>query len=131
MRYTSAASAAPPKDTPSSSAKEGTLRSMSLAPVPAPMVVAACAAAGALRPESRRRPRPGPGEILLRLRTGGVCGTDLWKLRHGAAAAGSVLGHEVVGSVAELGAGVAGLRPGDRLFVPHHVACGRCEFCRA
>jgi L-iditol 2-dehydrogenase len=104
---------------------------MTLAPVPAPMLVAACAAAGALRPESRRRPGPGPGEILLRLHRAGLCGTDLWKLRHGAAAAGSVLGHEVVGSVVELGAGVAGLQPGDRLFVPHHVACGHCDLCRA
>ena len=104
---------------------------MIVAPVPAPMLVAACAAAGALRPESRRRPVPGPGEILLRLHRAGLCGTDLWKLRHGAAAAGSVLGHEVVGAVAELGAGVAGLQPGDRLFVPHHVACGRCDVCRA
>jgi L-iditol 2-dehydrogenase len=72
----------------------------------------------------------GRGEILLALRCCGLCGTDLWKLDHGGAAAGSVLGHEVVGTVVEVGPGVLGFRFGDRVAAPHHVACGECDACR-
>jgi L-iditol 2-dehydrogenase len=68
--------------------------------------------------------------MLLRLRCAGLCGTDLYKLRHGTAADGAVLGHEIVGAVAALGAGVRGFAPGDRVAVPHHVACGECALCR-
>jgi L-iditol 2-dehydrogenase len=94
------------------------------------MTVAACAGDGSVRIETRPRPVPGRGEMLLRLRAAGLCGTDLYKLRHATAAAGTVLGHEVVGSVAALGAGVAGFAVGDRVAVPHHVACGECDACR-
>jgi L-iditol 2-dehydrogenase len=94
------------------------------------MTVAACAAGGAVRLEPRPRPEPGPGEMLLRLRYAGLCGTDLFKLAHGTAPEGSVLGHEVVGTVETLGEGASGFAPGDRVVVPHHVACGECAFCR-
>lgn len=94
------------------------------------MTVAACAADGSVRIETRPRPTPGPGEMLLRLRAAGLCGTDLFKLRHAAVPAGTVLGHEVVGSVAALGERVAGFALGDRVAVPHHVACGECDVCR-
>lgn len=92
--------------------------------------VAACATAGEVRIETRPRPAPGPGEMLLRLRCAGLCGTDLFKLRHGTAPAGTVLGHEIVGTVAALGEGVAGFALGDRVAVPHHAACGECALCR-
>jgi L-iditol 2-dehydrogenase len=94
------------------------------------MTVAACAEAGTVRIESRPRPAPGAGEMLLRLRCAGLCGTDLFKLSHRTAAAGAVLGHEVVGTVAALGEGVRGFALGDRVAVPHHVACGECALCR-
>ncbi len=90
----------------------------------------AVGAGGSVRLESRPRPEPGPGEMLLRLRCAGLCGTDLFKLRHATAPQGSVLGHEVVGSVETLGAGVAGFAPGDRVAVAHHAACGTCDVCR-
>ncbi|MEO6195174.1 MAG: alcohol dehydrogenase catalytic domain-containing protein [Thermoanaerobaculia bacterium] len=102
----------------------------------AAMTVAACAGEGAVRIERRPRPAPGPGEMLLRLRCAGLCGTDLFKLgdpahgTQGTAAAGAVLGHEIVGTVAVLGAGVQGFAPGDRVAVPHHAACGECALCR-
>jgi len=99
-------------------------------PSTAAMTVAACAEGGAVRIEVRPRPTPGPGEMVLRLRVAGLCGTDLFKLRHATVPAGTVLGHEVVGSVAALGVGVAGFALGDRVAVPHHVACGECDFCR-
>jgi L-iditol 2-dehydrogenase len=101
-----------------------------LASPPLEMTVAACAEAGTVRIESRPRPAPGAGEMLLRLRCAGLCGSDLFKLRHGTAAAGAVLGHEVVGTVAALGEGVRGFVVGDRVAVPHHVACGECALCR-
>jgi len=93
------------------------------------MKVAACAAGGAVRLETRPRPRPGPGEMLLRLRYAGLCGTDLFKLSQGTAPEGSVLGHEVVGTVEALGEGAIGFAIGDRVVVPHHAACGECAFC--
>ena len=92
--------------------------------------VVACAGAGAVRLETRPRPRPGPGELLLALRCAGLCGTDLWKLGSGSAPPGTVLGHEIVGEVAELGRGAAGFAEGDRVVTPHHVACGECALCR-
>ena len=94
------------------------------------MTVAACTGDGGVRIESRPRPTAGPGEMVLRLRVAGLCGTDLFKLQHCTAPDGMVLGHEVVGSVAALGEGVAGFALGDRVAVPHHVACGECDFCR-
>ena len=97
---------------------------------PLEMTVAACAEGGAVRIETRPRPVPGAGEMLLRLRCAGLCGTDLFKLSHGTAADGAVLGHEIVGTVAALGEGVRGFAPGDRVAVPHHVACGECALCR-
>jgi L-iditol 2-dehydrogenase len=92
--------------------------------------VAACAGGGRVRLETRPMPRPGPGALRLRLRQAGLCGTDLYKLSHGTAAPGTVLGHEVVGTVEALGAGVTGFAVGDRVVVPHHVACGECALCR-
>jgi len=92
----------------------------------------AAASGGRLRVESRPRPEPGAGELLLRLSCCGFCGTDLFKLDHpepGRAVEGAVLGHEVVGVVEELGPGTVGFAAGDRVAVPHHVACGACDLC--
>jgi L-iditol 2-dehydrogenase len=74
------------------------------------------------------RPEPAEGEILLRLRVCGLCGTDLFKLASGGAPHGAVLGHEVAG-VVERAPGLP-FEPGERIAVPHHMACGRCAFCR-
>ncbi|HVG09703.1 MAG TPA: alcohol dehydrogenase catalytic domain-containing protein [Thermoanaerobaculia bacterium] len=89
-----------------------------------------CAERGAVFVENRPQPKPGPGELVLRLRYAGLCGTDLFKLRQATAAPGSVLGHEVVGTVEALGQDTVGFEPGDRVVVPHHVACGTCDLCR-
>jgi L-iditol 2-dehydrogenase len=94
------------------------------------MTVVACAGGGAVRLETRPQPWPGPGELRLRLRRAGLCGTDLFKLRQDTAAPGTVLGHEVVGTVEAVGDGAVGFAPGDRVVVPHHVACGACALCR-
>src|SRR5687767_11958125 len=91
--------------------------------------VVACLRGGATSLEQRSAPAPGPGEMLLRMRVAGFCGTDLFKLATDGAAAGTVLGHELVGTVIALGAGVTRFREGDRIVVPHHVPCGACVLC--
>lgn len=78
--------------------------------------------------EERPEPVAGTGEVTVRLAACGVCGTDLEKLRGNYRSAG-ILGHEPVGRVAAVGAGVEGLAEGDRVFVHHHVPCYACEVC--
>src|SRR5439155_9693549 len=70
-----------------------------------------------------------PGEILLRTAACGICSGDLmpWYL---AKKVGTVLGHEVVGWAAEVGCGVAHIRPGDLVFAHHHAPCLQCDDCR-
>src|SRR6266849_127386 len=86
-----------------------------------------------LRPVELPRPEPGPGQVLLSVHACGVCRTDLH------VADGDlpnpklplILGHEIVGTVAALGPGVAQLRAGDRVGVPWlGWTCGECPFCR-
>ena len=87
-------------------------------------LVVACLGGDGTALEQRPVPRPGAGEMLLRLRVVGFCGTDLFKLDSGLARAGAVLGHELVGEVIALGPGAVKFHVGDRVTVPHHVACG-------
>ena len=76
------------------------------------------------------RPVPGSGEIVVAMKAVGICGSDTtpWYV---ASKAPVVLGHEPAGVVAEVGALVGAFRPGDRVVVHHHAACGTCRFCRA
>ena len=87
-----------------------------------------------LQAERRPLPPPGPGEVRLRVRVCAVCRTDL-HLQDGdlpMARWPVVPGHEVVGSVEALGAGVTTLRVGQRVGVPWlGGACGRCRYCLA
>ena len=83
---------------------------------------------GAVVLEERPEPSPGPGEVTVTLAACGVCGTDLEKLRGNYRTAG-ILGHEPVGRIARVGAGVRDLAVGDRVFVHHHVPCYQCEVC--
>ena len=92
--------------------------------------VVACLGGDKTALEQRPAPMPDAGEILLALRVVGFCGTDLFKLTTGSAVAGAVLGHEVVGEAIALGRGVDKFSLGDRIVVPHHVACGECLLCR-
>lgn len=76
-------------------------------------------------------PEPGPGEVLLRVLVAGVCGTDL-HIHEGEFGPTYPLtpGHEVVGEVAALGAGVEGLPIGTRVAFDNTASCGRCIECR-
>jgi len=76
-------------------------------------------------------PRPEAGEVLIQVIQTGICGTDL-HIHEGDFYAEFPLvpGHEVVGTVAELGAGVAQFTLGDRVSVNPNMNCGNCHACR-
>ncbi|MGD2141982.1 MAG: alcohol dehydrogenase catalytic domain-containing protein [Candidatus Bathyarchaeota archaeon] len=81
-----------------------------------------------IRVEEMPVPKIGSGELLLKISLCGICGSDVmewYRIKN----APRVLGHEAVGVVAEVGAGVRGLKEGDRVFVSHHVPCGECHRC--
>jgi L-iditol 2-dehydrogenase len=97
------------------------------------MKVLAYRGPGSLVLEERPRPEPGPGEALLAVEACSICGTDLriaaGSHRAYADALGRVPGHEVVGTVAEVGAG-AGVGTGERVFVAPNYGCLHCRACR-
>lgn len=70
------------------------------------------------------------GELLVRVHTCGVCGTDLKKIHLGLVEPPRVFGHETAGTVAAVGAGETEWRVGERVVVHHHVPCGDCFYCR-
>jgi L-iditol 2-dehydrogenase len=75
-------------------------------------------------------PKIGPKEMLVRVHSCGVCGTDLKKISTGSHSAPRIFGHETSGMVAAVGAGVREYRPGDRVVVFHHIPCRECFYCR-
>jgi threonine dehydrogenase-like Zn-dependent dehydrogenase len=80
--------------------------------------------------EEVERPRPGPGEALLRVTLTTICGTDLHIVRgEYPVRSGLTIGHEPVGVIEELGAGVTGYRPGQRVLVGAITPCGQCRGC--
>ncbi|WP_369069852.1 alcohol dehydrogenase catalytic domain-containing protein [Kineococcus terrestris] len=83
--------------------------------------------------QERPRPGAGPGQVLVEVRAGAVCGTDLW-MAHGDLSYRPfplVLGHEGVGEVVAVGAGVTSRAVGDRVGMPMvQRGCGTCAFCR-
>lgn len=97
-----------------------------------------------VRVEEVPTPEPGPGEVLLDVRWGGICGTDVEEYLDGPLViptdepnpvtgrrAPIILGHEFGGTVRSLGAGVGGLAPGDPVAVEVCLSCGDCVFCRS
>lgn len=83
---------------------------------------------GGLEVVEIEKPSPRDGEILVRMVACGICGTDLEKIKGGTETP-PVLGHEVVGIIESLGPGVEGYSPGSRVFVHHHISCGKCWYC--
>ena len=75
-------------------------------------------------------PKIGAGELLIRIDTCGICGTDLKKIHSGSHTAPRVFGHEMAGTVAAVGAGVSNFTVGERVMAFHHIPCGTCFFCR-
>ena len=75
-------------------------------------------------------PKIGAGELLVRVHTCGICGTDLKKISTGSHSAPRIFGHETAGVVAAVGEGVNQFHPGDRVIVFHHIPCGECYYCQ-
>ncbi len=83
-----------------------------------------------VRTETIAVPDIGAGEVLVRIDTCGICGTDLKKIHTGSHAAPRVFGHEMAGTIAAVGAAVRGFGVGDRVMAFHHIPCGHCFYCR-
>ncbi|HEY3278030.1 MAG TPA: zinc-dependent alcohol dehydrogenase [Syntrophorhabdaceae bacterium] len=73
-----------------------------------------------------------PTDAIVRLTASAICGTDLHMIRGtmGHMRPGTILGHEGVGTVEEVGSAVRNLRIGDRVIIPSTIACGYCSYCR-
>jgi alcohol dehydrogenase len=73
-----------------------------------------------------------PTDIVVRIDSSTICGTDLHILKGDVpeTTPGTVLGHEAVGTVQEIGAGVSTVAPGDRVLISCVTSCGRCRFCK-
>src|SRR5881409_1331201 len=74
-----------------------------------------------VRLETVAVPEIAPGEILVKVHTCGICGTDLKKIATGSHSAPRIFGHETSGVIAAVGDGVCGFQPGDRVVVFHHI----------
>ncbi len=98
--------------------------------IPATMLAAVYRGVNDVRLETVPVPPIGPGELLLRVHTCGICGTDLKKIATGSHSAPRIFGHETAGVIAAVGVGVRDFQPGDRVVVFHHIPCGDCYYCR-
>ena len=81
-----------------------------------------------VRIEEMPVPRIGPGELLVKVMTSGICGSDVMEW-YRIKKAPLVLGHEIAGVIVEAGEGVEKYRVGDRVFVSHHIPCNTCRYC--
>jgi L-iditol 2-dehydrogenase len=100
------------------------------AAVPTTMQAAVYRGVNDVRMETVPVPSIGRGEMLVRVHSCGVCGTDLKKISTGSHSAPRIFGHETSGVVAAVGEGVRDYRPGDRVMVFHHIPCRQCFYCR-
>jgi L-iditol 2-dehydrogenase len=104
--------------------------------LPETMRVSVLSQPGELGLEERPVPRPGPGEVLVAIRSVGVCGSDVHYYEHGRIAdfvvhSPLVLGHETSGRIVAAGAGVDPGRLGARVAIEPGTPCGHCTQCKA
>ncbi|MBN2145385.1 MAG: zinc-dependent dehydrogenase [Candidatus Aureabacteria bacterium] len=81
-----------------------------------------------VRIEEMPKPKAGPGQIVVKVWASGICGSDVlewYRIKK----APLVLGHEIAGEIVEAGNGVKKYKPGDRVFVSHHIPCNTCHYC--
>ena len=98
--------------------------------IPNQMLAAVYYGKNDMRLETVPVPKIGPGELLVRIHTCGICGTDLKKISTGSHSAPRVFGHEMTGVVVARGAGVTRFIEGDRVMAFHHIPCGTCYYCK-
>lgn len=90
---------------------------------------------GVIEMQERPVPTPGDGEVLVRVGSVGVCGSDVHYYQHGrigdmVVTGPLVLGHEVSGTVVDVGRGVSEDRVGDRVAIDPQVPCRHCRQCK-
>jgi L-iditol 2-dehydrogenase len=102
----------------------------SLSKIPATMLAAVYRGKNDVRLETVPVPAIGSGEMLVRVHTCGICGTDLKKISTGSHSAPRIFGHETSGVVVATGKEVTRFQPGDRVMVFHHIPCRNCYYCR-
>jgi L-iditol 2-dehydrogenase len=74
-------------------------------------------------------PEIGPCEMLVKVRSSGICGSDVMEW-YRIKKAPLVLGHEIAGKIVKVGKKVKRYKVGQRVFVSHHVPCDECKYCR-
>lgn len=74
-------------------------------------------------------PELGEGDILVKMKSCGLCGTDIHKAQHQTVTGPIILGHEVSGEVVKVGQQVTRFKPGDRVVTAIHVPCFGCHYC--
>jgi L-iditol 2-dehydrogenase len=97
---------------------------------PRTMQAAVYRAVDDVRTETIAVPEIGAGEVLVRIDTCGICGTDLKKIHTSSHAAPRVFGHEMAGTITAVGDRVHGFAVGDRVMAFHHIPCGECFYCK-
>ncbi len=98
--------------------------------IPERMLAAVYHGVNDVRMETVPVPQIEAGEILIRVHTCGICGTDLKKISTGSHSAPRIFGHETAGIVTAVGKGVKKFNVGDRVMVFHHIPCRECYYCR-
>jgi L-iditol 2-dehydrogenase len=98
--------------------------------IPSTMRAAVYRGINDMRVETVPVPEIGPGELLVKIATCGICGTDLKKIHMGSHAAPRIFGHEMAGTIVATGEGVTRYAVGERVMVFHHIPCGQCHYCR-
>jgi L-iditol 2-dehydrogenase len=76
------------------------------------------------------KPEIADAEVLLKVMASGICGSDVTEW-YRVPKAPRILGHEATGVIEKVGKAVAQYHVGDRVFVSHHVPCGKCRYCQS
>lgn len=83
-----------------------------------------------IRTEQKPVPQIGPAEILVKVISSGICGSDVMEW-YRIKKAPLVLGHEIAGEIVQVGKDVTRYKVGERVFVSHHIPCNACDYCLA
>jgi L-iditol 2-dehydrogenase len=98
--------------------------------IPTTMLAAVYHGLNDVRLETVAVPAIGAGELLVKVHTCGICGTDLKKIATGSHSAPRIFGHETSGTVAAVGKDVKNFKTGERVIFFHHIPCGECFYCQ-
>ncbi|MDK2897222.1 MAG: hypothetical protein PWP04_1342 [Candidatus Atribacteria bacterium] len=79
------------------------------------------------------RPKAEPGGVLIGVKACAICGSDMRTIEHGSSSVKPprILGHEVAGTIIEIGEGISGFRVGESVVVAPAIGCGECDYCRS